>query len=387
MLRKLAATAASAALLGSSILVPLAAADNQAGNTTTGPFANNYNEIKNESEVKVENVNDTAVFNDVYTDANTGRNSCSYNTLGCSIGTGNASNNTSVQTTGGINTVSVQAGPAGSDNSAGNNTTGPFSNNQNRIENKTRVKVVNDNTAVVRNQVVVQSNTGENVGDFNTGPSLISTGDASTTANVGTHVNDSAVAVQSMAGGSGGNFASNLITGSFSTNYNEIVNKSKAKVTNVNDAAVFNDVYARSNSGANSASYITLGADMRTGDASTGVGVGTTGNINTVQVAMAMGGFAEMKSNDITGPYSNNQNRDENKTKVEVYNSNNKCESRDCRDYEDIRWGVFNRDVDIANTGDNVGDFNTGPSLIQTGLAMLTKLVDTWLNDNFVKIE
>lgn len=386
ILKKLAAVAASAAVIGTTVLVPFAGAANDLSNSTTGPFSTNYNSVNNTSNVRVENVSDMAVTNNVTTVANTGHNSASYSTLGGSIMTGNATNNTTVKTTGNINTVSVTSGSAGASNNGTNDTTGPFSDNRNRVDNVSDIYVKNDNTAVIKNNVTAVSDTGNNSADYNTGPSMVNTGNALTNANVLTHANDSATEIKSWPGGLGGSMGLNNITGPYSTNYNDIFNKKNVTVNNVSDAAVWNDVTAVSNSGANSASYTTLGGDIRTANATTNVVLDTTANINTVSVALG-GGFGQGDENSITGPYSDNRNTINNTDDIAVSTRNNKCSSEDCKDYEGVKWGVWNRDVDIADTGNNVADYNTGPSLLDTGLAWVNKFIQTYMNDNFIKLQ
>lgn len=386
-LKKIAAVIGSVAVLGSSILVPLASADNMLQNNTTGPGSTNYNSVVNATKVKVENVSDMSVTNDVTTSSTTGGNSASFSTLGGKVVTGNAVNVASVQTTGNINTNSITAGPAGAGNTGINDTTGPASDQRNTIANSTDLYVRNDNTAVVKNHVVTSANTGGNVADYNTGPSDVQTGQALNVTDVRNHINDSATEIKSIPGGSGGNSGMNGITGPLSVNYNDIVNASKANVVNVNDASILNDVVTSSNTGLNSASFTTLGGMLRTGKAETDTTVDTTANMNTTSIGITMGGALNSLGSSITGPASDNRDTLVNSSDIEVVTRNNKCSSEDCKDYEGTKWGVFNRDVDVANTGNNIANNNTDSSYVESGASLLDKLVKTWFNDNFVKIQ
>ncbi len=264
----------------------------------------------------------------------------------------------------------------------GNSVTGPFSNNDAFITNRYTVDANNSNTANVTNDVYAKADTGKNKADNNTGPASIQTGRALLNTMVGTHVNDSLTNV-SLTGASGNNTAGNSTTGPFSANNAVVTNSADVTLNNVNDLQVKNNVTVKARTGRNSASNNTLGGSIETGNATAGVGVDTEGNINTSLVAMALGGFANDASSNVTGPDSNNDAFITNRKNVVVDNWNNKClshnASRICTDPSDL--GVFNDVYAKSDAGKNYADNNTGPGDVMAGWASLVQDVLTHLND------
>lgn len=383
------ATLGGAAILLAATLIPAFAANN-CSNSTTGPFSNNTCTVNNSSNVTVNNVNDAQIINNVNSRSNSGGNSASYNTLGGTIHTGNATNNTTVGTVANISTTNMTVGWGGSNNFGGNEITGPYSNNDAYINNRTRVDVYNSNTATTNNSVNATADTGSNNADYNTGPASVYTGNAWLGLNVLTHENDSLTDLNIGAGGTGNNTAENSTTGPFSNNTATVNNDIDARVNNVNDLRVENRVNAAALTGFNSASYNTLGGDITTGNATAGVGVNTEGNISTTLLAAALGGFSNNASSSVTGPYSSNDQYVNNTRNVLVDNWNNKCRSHNADDrfgngtqgscdVNDL--GIFN-DVDsISDAGSNYGDYNTGGGSVMAGWASLMESVNSHLND------
>ena len=78
------------------------------------------------------------------------------------------------------------------------------------------------------------------------------------------------------------NDCSNSTTGPFSNNTCSITNTDNISVNNVNDARIYNDVYAKSNTGGNSASYNTLGGSIVTGDSTANVTVSPIAGVRDV---------------------------------------------------------------------------------------------------------
>jgi len=399
-MKKIATFIGSAALLAAAV-IPAIAASNECTNGTTGPFSNNTCTIRNTDNVTVNNVNDAQIVNDIESKSNTGHNSTSYNTLGGIILTGDATNNTTVSSVANINTTNITSALAGISNIGSNNITGPYSDNQIWLDNEHRADVLNSNTASVYNDVEAKSNTGFNDADYNTGPASVTAGDAWLGLGVNTHANDNMTVIG--GGYSGGivNLAENLTTGPFSTQNVTIYNRARARVNNVNDMQVVNDVDAKSNSGFSSASYNTLGGDVTSGDSAAGVLVDTEGNINTTRIALAMGGFGNTGTQAITGPYAYDATYIENVRDIVVDNWNNKCRSHNAdrleeNPFEDERededecepenLGVLN-DVEVkSNTGKNDGDYNTGGGSVTAGFAELWQQVLTHLNDTLTEI-
>jgi hypothetical protein len=398
-LKKFATLVGSAALFAAA-LVPAIAATNNCTNGTTGPFSNNTCTIINTDNITVNNVNDARIHNDVDAKANTGGNSASTNTLGGKIVTGDASMNVTVSNVANINTTNITSAYAGgASNVGGNVITGPYSYNRTTIQNTFESNVLNSNTADVKNDVEVKSNTGYNDANTNTGPADIKTGDAWLGLGVGTHVNDNLTSIRGGAGGAGSNYAENSTTGPFSSNTVDIFNTFAANVNNVNDMRVRNDVEAYANTGKNDANKNTLGGDIETGDSSAAVGVDTEGNINSTLVAMAMGGFNNYGSNSVTGPEGDDPDvLIQNTRSVTVDNWNNKCESHNAEDLV-TRYGRtykvgcepwllgVNNDVEVkSDTGNNEADTNTGGGEIYAGFADLMQQVLVHMNDTLTEI-
>jgi hypothetical protein len=367
---------------------------NTCTNSTTGPFSDNICSITNTSTIKVNNVNDAIIKNDVVSNSNTGGNSASYNTLGGSVKTGNAMTTSAVSSVANVNTTKVTGGAAASGNAGVNEITGPESTNQTFITNVQDVNVLNSNTATVDNKVRANSNTGRNLADYNTGPATVDTGDAGLVVTVGNHVNDNLTEIQAGAGGTGGNVAKNLTTGPFSTNIVSLTNINRARVKNVNDLIVDNDVAALANTGDNTAKKNTLGGDITTGDADNGVGVDTEGNINTTKIHMAMGGFSNEGVNSVTGPAGPDGDPGifiTNTVEAVVQNWNNKCKSHNASrlgkkgcDVSDL--GIENKVRANSVTGENLADYNTGGGSVESGMAELLQQVLSHLNDTFTEI-
>lgn len=393
-MKKIATLVGATALLAATVLPALAA--NNCGNSTTGPGSNNTCSVSNSSNVTVNNVNDAQIVNDVRTKSYTGGNSASNNTLGGTITTGNASLNTTVGTVANVNTTNVTAGFGGGNNYGYNAVTGPFSNNDAFVTNDYRVVANNSNTASVDNDVDAKASTGKNRADNNTGPAAIQTGNAWLSTMVGTHVNDNLTAV-SLTGASGNNTAGNSTTGPFSSNNAVIDNSARVTINNVNDLQVENDVDVRARTGRNSASNNTLGGDITTGNATAGLVVDTEGNINTSLVAMALGGFANDATSNVTGPNSNNDAFVTNEKRVVVDNWNNKCKShnanrliddifKDPAECDPANLGVLNDVEAKSDAGNSDADNNTGPGEVMAGWALLVQDVLTHLNDNLNEI-
>lgn len=382
-MKKFITLAGSVALFAATLLPALAV--NSCTNGTTGPMSNNTCSVTNSSNVTVNNVNDAQIKNDVKTYVNTGRNSASNNTLGGNITTGNATSNVTVQSLANVNTTNVTSGFGSGNNTAGNIITGPFSNDDAFVTNAHKSAVNNDNTATVNNVVNSLAGTGLNNADNNTGPASVRTGNAALMVNVDNHINDNWTMVASGVG-SGNNFAENGTTGPSSNNTATVTNAAEALVNNINDLLVNNVLRTLAGTGRNSASNNTLGGDIVTGNANSGVGVSTEGNFNVTTIAMALGGIGSSSaSEDVTGPFSNNSTFVTNSQVYDVENWNNKCRSFDANDRfgkcDPNLLGVFNTNNDIVNTGGNNGDNNTGGGSIADGFANLWKSIFVHLND------
>jgi hypothetical protein len=371
-MRKFISLAGSMAILAASVL-PAIATGNNCVNETTGPLSSNFCTVTNTNSVKVTNENDADIKNDVKVTANSGHNTASMNTLGGSVVTGNASVDASLSNTANVNTTSVSGGPAASGNVGKNSVTGADSNNVITLTNVNDVEVENENDARVENEVDAVADSGWNRADMNTGPGYVRSGNSSMEVGVVNRVNDSATAVVGGAGGTGGNQATNQTTGALSSNFVTMTNVSDVKVENENDMDVKNGVKAVANTGWNSASSTTLGGEIRSGNAVGDVDLETEGNINTTSVTSAMGGFANVSGNSVTGPMSVNTESLVNSQDVEVANENKSAD-------------VENEDFDLVDTGWNRADMNTGGGSILSGMSDLVKRICVYVNDSFTVI-
>lgn len=392
ILLKTTAIAAAVSMLASTIMPVLA---DSATNDTTGAGSTNTSDVVNTNNVAVTNVSDAYIHNEVKSTSNTGGNSASRNTLGGMVQTGDATTDVAVVNSANINTNMIDLGRGEGSNTAGNSITGAGSGNFANIANTNAVRVRNDNTAVLDNKVDAVSNTGNNMANENTdgGGGMVQSGDAQTVVSLANRANDSATSVSGLAN-FGSNVVGNSITGADSTNRADIVNSNSVAVTNVSDAAVWNRVRARGNTGGNSASRNTLGGMVQSGDAGVDIEMLTDANINTTAIANAMSDFNGTSGNSITGAGSGNFTTLANNNNFVVVNRNNKGSSEDAPDYEcqdgdskcRFRWGVVNEDVDMANTGENMANGNTFSASIASGIASVGKYIRVCLNDTLTSI-
>lgn len=383
-LAKSAAILACAAIVSVNVIPVLA---DTATNDTTGFHSVNESEVENKNYVKVENVSDAYIKNTVKTTSNTGNNSASQNTMGGMIQTGNATTDVSVINSANINTTLLNLGRFNSDNTAGSSVTGAESTNKAEIENKNKVYVKNDNTAVVRNDIEADSNTGGNFANQNTDSigGQVQTGNALTTVSLKNRVNDSATSIEGLAN-FGENMVGNSVTGFHSWNEAEIENENDITVRNVSDASVLNKVRADSNTGRNSASQNTMGGLIQSGDSGVNLALETDANIVTTIVEAGMPGSELISGNSLTGAESTNKTELENTNRYEIINRNNKGDSEDAKDYDGVKWGVVNEDIDNADTGGNFANQNTYPAGISSGIAMVGKYIRVCLNDTLTSI-
>ena len=375
---------ATAAVVAATVMPVLA---DTATNDTTGAESTNMTSVKNINSVSITNVSDAYINNDVKSFSSTGHNVASENTMGGTILTGDARTEVSILNSANINTNLVNLGASNGGSTAGNSITGHKSGNFADVLNQNSVNVLNDNTAVLQNKVCASSSTGGNVADENTDGNggTILTGDATTLVSLQNRVNDSATQVSGL-GSFGVNVLGNSITGAESTNMANIKNLNSVVVSNISDASILNDVHAFAKTGHNFANENTMGGAVLTGDAQVGLELLTDANINTTAIDAGMDETEAISGNSITGHKSVNFTDLLNQNSISVLNENNKGLSRDAGDYKDVKWGVVNKDFDVADTGGNVADENTYPSSIATGIAMAGKLIRVCLNDTLTTI-
>lgn len=169
--------------------------------------------------------------------------------------------------------------------------------------------------------------------------------------------------------------ATNDITGAGSVNRASVKNENQVEVVNVSDAYIHNEVKSVSNTGDNMANKNTMGGMVQTGDASTGVAILNTANINTTMVDLGRNGQGgNTAGNSITGADSFNYADILNRNKVSVRNDNT---------------AVVSNNVEAkSNTGGNMANKNTDGvgGMIQTGDAETSVLLDNKVNDSATSI-
>lgn len=358
-----------------------------ATNDTTGAGSLNQTTVTNTNNVKVVNVSDAYIQNTVKTTSNSGGNSASQNTMGGLVQTGDAQTQVNLINSANINTTVIDMGQDSGSNTAGSSITGADSLNYADIANSNSVYVRNDNTAVLKNDITADANTGGNAANQNTdgGGGKVQTGDAVAVVSLTNRANDSATGIYGL-GNFGTNIVGNSITGYGSLNDASVVNTNVVDVRNVSDASVLNKVRATSTTGANSASQNTLGGLVQSGDALTDLALITDANIVTTNVEAGIPGFQATSGSSVTGAESTNLTDLINSNTIEVVNRNNKGSSEDASDYDGVKWGVVNTDIDEANTGGNGADQNTYPGSVASGIASIGKYIRVCLNDTLTSI-
>ena len=282
-----------------------------------------------------------------------------------------------------------------SDPSSSNSNTGADSTNNadTNIDNNSDTTINND--ADVDNLVSVDSLTGDNSSDENTGDGLVTTGNAGINGSLETNANS--VSLGSLECSTGCDTinlsdlnSSNSQTGSGSEN-NSSTDINNGSSTGIDNIADFNNLALfDADSGSNSASKNTGNGIITTGDSevvltaintANDVNVGyevfnvyddQTGDIvidyNTMAPAAGSGGATS--SNDTTGAGSaNNASSDLNNTNTILI--------------DNLGNVINNYQVD-ANTGNNTADKNTGDGQITTGDANVVFNLINLLNNVFL---
>jgi hypothetical protein len=180
------------------------------GNTDTGYNSYNRAELRDTTEIDVNNENDYDVNNDIDATVKTGYNTISGSNRGdghwfwdndrhcwswrdsdrgeASINTGDAKANISVENKGNSNYTEVRSG-AKSGTTVVNDMTGAHSENRASAYIRNEIDVDNENRADVDNNIDVTASTGNNSVRFNTGDASITTGNADVSVSVKNDLN------------------------------------------------------------------------------------------------------------------------------------------------------------------------------------------------------
>ena len=222
---------------------------------------------------------------------------------------------------------------------------GSDSDNTVDVSTSNNTAVVQNNEAHVNNNIKVESNTGENTADDNTGGDVeIETGDADTEVNVSNSLNSNQASVDCCNEGD----TEVKISGNGSDSDNEIdLNLDNSTVvTQENDAKIGNEVDVDSDTGDNSADDNTGGdVVIETGDADAEVNIDNMVNFNAADVDCGC-------VLDLTAKIAGNGTESDNKIKADVEGGSEV--------FQDNAICLDNSgDVD-ADTGDNDAEDNTG---------------------------
>lgn len=257
--------------LSMSVLPALASVNISGSNDTTGPNSENKNSWDVSSETNISIVNASDVENEFKADVQTGQNDIKNNTTVEDVSTGDINGDISVVNN--LNTADPEIDVADMwnniDVTLSNDTTGPNSENSNKVEisKETNVSVVN--SADVENEVDIKAGTGHNDIGHNTTVGDISTGDINITGSTSNTVNAHNLSFDMAgAGQSVSTDFSNHLTGPNSENKNKLEVEQNLNVSSTNTANIENEVKLNADSGHNDIGHNTVVGDVSTGGVS-----------------------------------------------------------------------------------------------------------------------
>ena len=362
-----------------------------------GANSDNTANVAVSTDTQVTQNNTANITNNVNVSADTGANDANKNTGGdVDITTGNATTTVGVSNTANSNVADVN-GCCPSDLNVKISGNGAKSDNDANVAVKNSTWVDQNNYAKIKNNVDVDSDTGKNDANGNTGGSVsITTGNSSSDVAVSNTANKN---VATVGNGSGGGSLSVVISGNGykSTNTANVAVASLTGVQQNNRAKITNDVDVDADTGKNDANHNTGGdVEILTGNADAEVDVSNLANFNfadvdscgcildgTVKIAGngaksdndANVALASAKvigqNNDYSCGYGHRGGNDVNSS------SENGHKSTPCNDVNvDLDTGKNDAN---GNTGDPGGD----PS-VTTGNAEADVVVETTANSNVV---
>lgn len=354
-----------------------------AGTTITvsgnGSYSDNEVDIEQENKTEVNQWNEADVQNEVKVTSNTGDNKAEDNTGGnVKIDTGDSTSKVTVNNNLNSNAADVDCCQANGDTTVEVSGNGTDSDNNVWLDNENKVDVDQTNKAKVDNDVNVDSNTGDNDAEDNTGGNVeILTGDTDTTVKVNTSANSNWAKV----GGSsnGGSLTAKILgNGEDSDNEIDLELENNVYLDQWNEADVENDVDVDSETGDNDADDNTGGdVIIDTGDATTKVIVDNMVNFNAADVDCGC------VLDDIDAKVSGNGTDSDNEIELELEGKTDADQTNkfDCAGQDACS------DVEVdSDTGDNDAEDNTGPvdsdPSIETGDADTEVHVDNSGNSN-----
>ncbi len=370
-----------------SAFAPVATFAETVGNVGNGVDSNSSATVNSNNSTSVSQSNTANVTNTISVSSNTGNNSANRNTGGeVSVNTGNAGASVGIQNMANSNVANVQGCCTnGGSSSVLNSGNGDSSDNTAKLNKNNTTALEQANVANVANYVTVDSNTGHNSANRNTGSGngsevSIDTGKSIVSPiSIKNAVNQNQAVVGS---GFGGGAAGDLTIGNagngVESDNDAVANLNNTTVASQSNAAnILNYVDVASNTGYNDANRNTGGDVMiDTGDSLVAVVLDTKANSN----AAWLDNCGCVGVGDLTVKNLGNGDSTDNDATV---NKNNTSAAYQANAANVANFGSFD-----SNSGYNEADRNTGavygwsdPS-VDTGVAYAEVGASTTANNN-----
>lgn len=344
-----------------------------AENHLTGANSDNENkfDIDNDGDITLDNVGD--VDNSASADVNTGGNDQEKNTSGGDLTSGHVDASTDWESV--INQGADLCGcPVGGEEveiaaDFRNDTTGAYSDNENKLDVDMGGDVAVRNVADVANWLGLWANTGHNDQEKNTEAGDLETGDVTLAAMISNMANSS----EGNGSNSGRSLSvdftgSNHLTGAKSDNENkvEVDADGDTRVTNV--AAIDNGIRVQANTGHNDQNKNTTAGSLTTGNVEVSTDIVNVANSgDCCPTGRSVSVTADL-SNDTTGAESDNEN---------------KLDLDADGDTTVTNTATVSNELDVhANTGGNDQSSNTTGGDIHTGDVSINFGVSNSINSN-----
>lgn len=281
------AIATGAVLVNALAPIALANTVTVSGN---GAFSDNHVNLTTNTTNAVNQTNDANITNNVSSNSSSGGNSANFNTGGNStIVTGAANSTVNVTNDANLNKASLTN--CGTCNGGATNVTisgnGADSVNGANVTNANTNFLNQTNVANYDNNIKAKSSTGGNDSSYNTGgDTTIVTGPASTTVDVTNKANANFAQIGGSNGTVGGSSVTIKGNGAFSDNGVNLLQESAVVLNQTNVSDIVNDVYAKANSGKNSAQFNTGGNTIvAAGSATNNVSIDNETNFNAAELS------------------------------------------------------------------------------------------------------
>ncbi|MBI2587607.1 hypothetical protein HYW29_02265 [Candidatus Amesbacteria bacterium] len=250
---------------------------------------------------------------------------------------------------------------------------GAESENEADVQFTGATTVVQTNQASISNNIDADADTGENDANQNTGGSvLVKTGDAITGVKVENVVNSNQASVDCCPAGD----TDIEISGNGAESENEVELKNDADINlfQTNQAQIYNRVDAEAETGENDANQNTGGdVQVKTGNASTWVGVTNTANANWAQIG-------DGNQGSLSAQILGNGFKSDNDIVLDLDNDTMLVQTN----LADITNYIYAE----AETGENDANQNTGGDvLVDTGDAETGVEVDNMVNFNWADVD